>query len=323
MLDHVPTANILRLITGEQLDRETAEREGKRWTEDRRLAVRAYNVLHRWSRVLNDGRARWTLSEVAPVRHFEALLGTLAQIWVQRQWMPEHRLVRLLQTLLGAFIRTDQAPGYLASLDDNERDAALRALSSGPGPGLAAALTYAAVRSASKDEYFDWQPYVVPGMAWGVFRGDALAVELVPALCDLYPSAELIDDRIEEIVGHDDDEHWCARQAAKLGFTLVQVTKSGNPFYPFDLDVAGVTGTFTDPRLVSIVREALVYKRGKGLRLRSGADVLTIATGRPMYGRIGERQVDTLEPITLAGLDRLEAEGSGFDALLTVEELAS
>ena len=54
--------------------------------------MRLYNVLHRLARVLDDSRVRWTPSELALVRHFAALLGAIAQIWVQREWMPEGAL---------------------------------------------------------------------------------------------------------------------------------------------------------------------------------------------------------------------------------------
>jgi len=118
MLDRVPTPNVIRLVGGTVIEREEMEREGHRWSPSARLAVRVYNVLHRWALAVADPRVRW-LSELAPVRHFEYLLAALAQIWVQPDWIPEHRLTRLLETLLGAFVQTERAPGYLASLSED------------------------------------------------------------------------------------------------------------------------------------------------------------------------------------------------------------
>lgn len=320
MLARVPAPNVLRLLSGGELDRETSEREGQRWSTEKRLAVRAYNVLHRWSLAVADPRVRW-LSDLAPVRHYELLLAAFTQIWVQQEaWIPEHRMAKLLETLLGTFVRTDRAAGYLARLADEDRAQALAALASGPGPGLAAGLIYLALRNAAPATFFDWQPFLVPGLDWGVVVATPASAGLVASASTLNPSAAQIQKRLDQIARYIDDEHWCARRADELGLQRITLSPSDNPFYPLRVQAAGAGHLLTDPRIATLVREVLAYRRETGLRLTSGNDVLAIAVGLPMYGRVGGREIATNDPITIEALSELEAAGHALGTLLVQEE---
>ena len=315
MLDRVPAPNVLRLIGGSELDRETVEREGHRWTEDHSLAVRAYNILHRWSLAVGDPRTRW-LTNTAPVRHFELLLDALAQIWVQDEpWLAEERLRKLLHTLLGAFVRTERTVGFLCRTPDDVRDEALAELRAGPGPWLAAGLTFIALRVAPSGEFFDWQPFLVPGLDAGVFAADDRSAELVARASNLRPSARAIDARLRLAASYTDDEHWSARRAADLGVERVVLRRVKNDRYPIELDVRGAGPVLTDPRFVTLVREALTYARNAGLRLRAGPDLVTVRLAEPMYGIVEGLDVESPVRVTLEALTELEIAGHGLDGL--------
>lgn len=319
MLARAPAANHVRLLSGKELDRETAEKEGQTWTTERRLAVRAFNVLERWSRAVADPRVRWA-SDLAPVRHYEMLLSAFSQIRAQQEdWIPEHRQTRLLETLLGAFVRSERAAGYLARLTDEERGEALLALVAGPGPGLAAGLAYVALRVATPATFFDWQPFLVAGLAWGAIAATSRSAELVASVSPMRPEPAEIQKRLEQVATYIDDEHWCARLAATLGFGRITLTASGNKFYPVGVEAAGLDELLTDPRIVTLAREVLIYRREPGLRMTAGSDVLAIAIARPLYGRVGGREIDTLEPITLDKLSDLESAGHCLGNLLALD----
>jgi hypothetical protein len=322
MLDRVPEPFKLRLIDGSTIEHGDAEHDGHPWSPSARLAVRVYNVLHRWSLAVADPRVRW-LSDLAPVRHFEHLVGALAQIWVQPDWLAEHRLRSLLQTLLGTFIRTERAPGYLASLPDDERATALAALADGPAPAYAAGLAYLALRSEQPASFFDWQPFLTPGLEWNVYAPDDRSSELVGNASALRPTAAQIQERLVAVSSYIDDEHWCQRRAEQLGFADVRISRSGNPLYPVDLQVKGANGLLEDPRLVSLVRDALAYRSEQGIRLRAGSDILTLSLGRPMYGLVGGADVETLDRVDSDSLGQLEASGHPFGFLLERSELVS
>lgn len=323
MLARVPTPNVLRLISGGQVERGATEREGQRWTTEKRLATRAYNVLHRWSLAVGDPRVQW-LAKDAAVRHFELLLAALEQVWAQGDdWIPRHRTTRLLETLLGAFVRTERAAGYLVRLPEDERVEALRAMSAGPAPGLAAALTYLALYDAPPAAAFGWQPFLVPGLELGVLLANERSEEVIASASHRRPAAGEIQERLDQFARYTDDAHWCARKAEELGFRGIRLARSGNDLYPIGVTAEGAGHVLTDPRLVSLIREVLTYRRELGLRLTAGGDVLAIAVGKPMYGLVGGDEVASSEPVTVLGLSDLEAAGHALGALLVEDERAA
>lgn len=320
MLARVPEQNVLRLIQGGNLERDAAEGEGVQWSTNTRLAVRAYNVLHRWSLAIADPRVRW-LSDLAPVRHYELLLATFAQIRVQQDdWVPIHRQTRLLETLLGTFLWTERAAGYLPRLSDDERDQALAALLAGPGPSIAAGLAYLALHDAAPATFFGWQPFLVPGIDWGVLVAADQSAQLVASASRLRSTVAEIQTGLEFAASYIDDAHWCVRRARDLGFERITLSREVHPLYPVDVRAIGAGPVLTDPRLVTLLREVLAYVRKPALRLTAGADVLALAVGQPLYGRVGGREFESDDPITIATLSALETAGHALGALLVQDE---
>ena len=188
MLDRAPRPGELRLLDGTSVTREEAQRDGVRWPDARKVRVRAYNVLVRWANAVNDPRVRW-FGELAPVRHYEGLLGALARIWPQARaerdedrWLTADQLGRLLASLLGAFVRTDRSQGFLASRGEEERNEALTHLRAHGAPPIAAALAYDVLRVPRPATYFAWQPFLVPALDWGVIATDATTSGFPPRL---------------------------------------------------------------------------------------------------------------------------------------------
>ena len=105
---------------------------GVPWTPERRLQVRLFNVLERWCGALNDPRFRW-IDPSAPTRNFSALIVALYECWEQG-YLPPPRIEDLLATLYGSYVCTERGPGYLPSVDEDERGAALTGLPTGGCP---------------------------------------------------------------------------------------------------------------------------------------------------------------------------------------------
>ena len=53
------------------------------------------------------------------MRNYAALLVAVTECWEQEHF-PEDRVIRLIGTLLGSFIRTERSRGYLVSLSEDE-----------------------------------------------------------------------------------------------------------------------------------------------------------------------------------------------------------
>lgn len=261
------------------------------------------NVLARWSIAIADPRVRW-ISELAPVRHYGALLGVIAEIW-PKGWIRQERLRSLLEVLFGSFLRTERAVGYLESLDPRFRDAAIEALAESPAPQVAAALAFAALRDVGTETYFEWQPFLEPGLGWGVFDPSDAAADLATALCSTHVTAAILSTRLSNVSTYVDDPHWCLRVAAELGLDAVRIAAAKHPVYNVEIDADGLIDLLNDPRSVALLRAGLIYRTGSGIRLRAGSDVIAVATGKLLFGRVQGRTVSSAQPITDSILDGL------------------
>lgn len=315
MLHQVSGPGRLRLLSGEEVTKLDLEKEGRKWTPSQRLAVRAYNVLRRWCLAVADPRIRW-LSEQAPVRHYVALLGAIVRIWQQRDWLPEHRLGALAGTLFGAFIRTERTSGYLEALSELERNELLVELRKGAAPQHAAAVAFAALHRAGPDEFFEWQPFLARGITWGIFLpGDEVGA-LVASMVDVRPTADEVRNRLTFVAKYTDDEHWARRQRAELGFKEITLDDLENPNYPLQVTVEVGVDLLTDPRVVALAREALIYEGAPGVRIRTGADLLAVALQKPVYGFVGGVEVESRDPVSDSTLDQMTSDGVAFGAIV-------
>jgi hypothetical protein len=323
MLDRAPAERTLRLVGGKPDEPPTGT--GTPWTPTQRLRVRLFNVLQRWSLALADPRFVW-IDLAAPVRNYAALLVADAECWEQDH-LPEDRVIRLIGTLLGSFIRTDRSRGYLVSLSDDERQRALSRLTP-EARTLGTALVYSALRPAAKwpDYLFGWQPALVAGLKSGVFDVSPESCDVIERLIGNHPSVDEVQDRLAWAATYTDDEHWARRQQRDLGFQHVRLTNlSVSPRFGVTLEVSGGDASLGAAALVSLVRQALAYRRTDGAIVKLGDQIrLSVKLGEPVWARVNEETLCTPEPIDLDGLAELERQGISFaHVLVPAQQVAS
>jgi hypothetical protein len=318
MLDRTPAERHLRLVGGKQEEPSGPEpKPGTLWTPTQRLRVRLFNVLQRWSLALADPRFVW-IDPTAPVRNYAALLVADAECWEQEH-LPEERIIRLLGSLLGSFIRTERSRGYLLSLSEEDRQRSLARLP-GEARALAAALVYCALRPSAnwRDYLFEWQPSLVAALELGVFDVAPQAPEVVQRLIDKRPTGEEIRERLQWAATYLDDEHWAAKQERDLGFNRVRLTAKGfDRRFGITLEVLGDGASLDEPRLVSLVRQALAYRKTDGAVVEVGKEArLSVKLGEPVWARTGDEDFCTPNNLDLNDLANLEQQGVSFARVL-------
>src|ERR1035441_3662693 len=207
MLERAPSERGLHSVGQAALDVGQGEK-GIPWTPERRLQVRLFNVLDRWCGALNDPRFLW-IDASAPTRNFSALIAALYECWEQG-YLPPARVERLLETLYGSYVRTERGPGYLLTIEEDERLATLSRLPA-EARSLGGALAYAVLAPGYDwlSAIFVWQPFLVAALRLGVIEIDQSSPALVSRLIDERPTAATIKERLSWACDYIDDKHWC------------------------------------------------------------------------------------------------------------------
>lgn len=325
MLDRAPSEHGLHLVGGSSEPTSAEPKPGTPWTPTQRLRVRLFNVLQRWSLALADPRFVW-IDPTAPVRNYAALLIADAECWEQKH-LPEERVVRLVGTLLASFIRSERSRGYLVSLSEDERQRALARLTP-EARALGAALVYCALRPSAKwrDVVFEWQPALVVGLELGVFDATEKTCGIVERLIEKRPSADEITKRLGWGATYIDDEHWSRRQEEDLRFDHVRLTNlSVSPRFGVTLEVSGDGASLDDAALVSLVRQALAYRRTDGAIVELDDNTrLSVKLGEPVRARVGDNMLCTSGALDMEDLAELERRGVSFArVLMSSQQLAS
>jgi len=316
MRDQVPPQTSIGLVGGE-LEQST-EGTGQRWSPERRLQVRLFNVLSRWSRALDDPRLGW-LHRTAPVRNYAALLAAILECWAQR-FLSEERLVELVHVLFGSFIRTERRRGYLTRLEENDLAEALDAIRSSKAADAAAALCYVALRpgiSNVTSYVFDCQPFLMPGLSTGAILATDYSVDIVTGILRTTVTLDSMKERLSWAATYLDDFHWCQRTARQLDLEDIRLTTdrvAGS--YGVTLEVRGLSEGVADPRLIRLVRQALDYRHVNGAVVSFNGDKVSIAISKPIAARVHGSVIRSAATVTDDLLASLEAGGLGVDALL-------
>jgi hypothetical protein len=324
MLDRTPQPAAFHPVRDGSEDGVDNIRTGKPWSVSRRLQVRLYHVLERWSQAISDPRHRW-IDVLAPVRNYTALLGAIAECVAESHLDRDH-IVRLLGTLFGNFIRTERGKGYLFSLTDAERRQAIAELSPSV-QSLAAALAYIALQPSAKwREYlFSWQSFLAPALELGIMRATEDVTTWIGLLVGKPVAAEEIAKRLTWAARYIDDPHWCAMMQRdlslpKLAFKVEKMYGG----YAATLHIDGVPEPFTDSRLVTLVREALAYRKVNGLLLALPNGRMNVQIGETFVARINRIEYESTQIVTHQLMEALEAAGAGWGAMLpTMIESAS
>jgi hypothetical protein len=320
MLERTPEHRGLRAIGGVPEDDDGKEpKQGAPWTPERRLQVRLFNVLERWCGALNDPRFAW-IDPASPARNYSTLLVALAECW-ELNYLPEHRVVRLLTTLLSGFVRSERVRGHLLLLDEDEREQTLARLPD-EAKMLAGALAYAALREQGdwRSWVFELQPALVTSLELGVLEVGGRSASIVQRLVQEEATPTEIEERLFWASEFIDDEHWCRKQERDLGLERVTLTKeSFNRRFGITLSIDG--SDLDDPRIVSLVRQALVYRHVDGAVVELGSTRLSVHLDDFAFAKANDLIYQSRERITQDLLVTLERQGVSWAR--TLETTAS
>lgn len=309
MLEMVPPEMMPPHLAGSSGEHQSAH-TGKRWTSERKLQVRLFNLLERWCRALSDPRLQW-IGTLAPVGNFAALCGALEECW-HEEYLPEHRVVPLIGTLLTSFVREERRPGFLAHLEEDDRISALALLSSSRSASTAAALAYASVRHGRTDllsYLFSWQPAIRDGLEWNVLRADSAAAEVVETLTGSSITADAMNDRLLWASTYINDARWSEIASADTGLRVALTDRGFAGGFGATLDVGPGIDLLRDHRVVEIIRRALAYRQTSGCIVESGQDRLSIRLGQVPAALINGQMRDAEDRVALVQLEEMAATG--------------
>jgi hypothetical protein len=311
MLNRTPQERVLGAPgpEGEGPPPEEPPKPGIPWTPAQRLQLRLANVLQRWSRATNDPRLRW-VNPLAPARNFAALIGALAECW-EEQFLTERKIRPIIRLLFEAFITSEDIPGYLVSIPTEQQVAAQERLPD-EARSAASALLYSALRPDSmwREDIFEWQTFMVPGIELGIFQAQTGTDALVRRLIGANVAPKEIDDRLVMLADYVDDPQWCLRLAkeldlARVGFQTVALS----PPFKTAVAVEGIADPLGDPRVPVLLRRAFLYKRVPGLLLMAPNWRLSAIEGEAAYLRLPDNELrESRLTFTHAYLAQLEAQ---------------
>ena len=198
-----------------------------RWTPDRRLQVRLFNLLERWCAALSDPRLLW-VSPAAPVANYAALVTALRECWTTG-YLREERVTALVGVLLGAMVATERRRGFLAALDEADSARAATALSGSEAPEIAGGLLWGCLRPARRDllsYLFDWQPALRLAAQLGAVRTTDRSAEIALELTETKATATAIEERIAWAATYTNDTRWCEVVGRELRLRSVEFAAS-------------------------------------------------------------------------------------------------
>ena len=149
---------------------------------------------------------------------------------------------------------------------------------------------------------------------------------VIERLIGMRPSVDEVQDRLQWAAAYIDDEHWAQRQQRDLGFQHVRLTHLRvSHGFGVTLEVSGGHASLNDTALVSLVRQALAYRRTNGAIVELSDQIrLSVKIGEPVWARINGETSCAPEAIDLDGLAELERNGVSFASVLVpTQQVAS
>jgi len=260
------------------------------------------------------------------VRNYAALLQAVAACW-ENAYLPEPKLLAVLHALFESFITGEAATGYLLSIDQADREAAL-ARTPDDARSLAAALVYVALRPNSnwKSHFFDWQTFLIPGIELGVFQAGHGCDAAIERLAGIRVSTTEVEDRLLILAEYTDDAHWCAKAQKELELDSVAFQAASlAPAFKFALAVRGISDPLLDHRLVALVRRAFRYKRAPGLVVMGPDWRVSVTDGGLAHVRLPNGAIlKSTRTLTMSYLSTLDQQRLGLsDIFASGQEAAS
>lgn len=308
MLDRTQEQRHLRIGAEPPDDGEVERGTGRTWTPNRRLQVRLMNVLTRWARALADPRMNW-LQPFASVRNFQALIYAVAELW-ELQALPPPKLKSATGLILGSFLRSEEADGYLFQLDAEERSQAIARLSP-EARAVATALSYLGLHPLAswEENIFEWQAWLRPCLEKGIVVPTDEAAQLVSRIAGEEVAPQDIGDRLEWARDYIDDARWCLKMEQLCGLADVRFSRESFAF-ELVLEVEAEMELVDAPGVVRLIRNALDFRRADGIVIMSGPERVAVRLGERGTARLRNLEVlDTRHPVTEAKLALLEERG--------------
>ena len=319
MLDRTPEQRHSSIGTQPPHDRAMEPGRGHRWTPTRRLQVRMMNVLTRWGRALADPRMNW-LQPFAPVRNFQALLYAVTELWELRA-LPLPKLKLATGLILGSFVRSEDADGYLFQIGGAEREQAIARL--GPeSRAVATTLAYLGLHppAAWEENIFEWQAWLRPCLEERILLATNEAAHLVSRIAGEQVSAEEVHDRLYWARDYIDDARWCLKMKQLCGLGDVRFSREKFAF-ELVLEVEAERDLVDEPGVVRLMRNALDFRRADGIVIVSGRERVAVRLGELGTARLRNLEVlDTQQPVTEAMLALLEERGLSLREQLSAND---
>ena len=149
---------------------------------------------------------------------------------------------------------------------------------------------------------------------------------VIERLIGTHPSVDEVHNRLQWAATYIDDEYWAQRQQRDLGFQRVRLTNLGvSHRFGVTLEVSGNDASLDNAALVSLVRQALAYRRTDGAIVKLGEQIrLSVKIGEPVWARVNEETMCTPDTIDLDDLAELERHGVSFARVLApTQQVAS
>ena len=319
MLDRAPEQRHPRIGAQPTHDGALGPGKGRAWTPTRRLQVRMMNVLTRWGRALADPRMNW-IQPFASVRNFQALLYAAAELWELRALSPP-KLKLATGLILGSFVRSEHADGYLFQIDGVEREQAIARL--GPeARAVATSLAYLGLHPLAtwEENIFEWQAWLRPCLEEGIVVATNEAAHLVSRIAGEQVTAEEIHDRLYWARDYIDDARWCLKMEQLCGLREVRFSREKFAF-ELVLEVEAERKLVDEPGVVRLMRNALDFRRADGIVIMSGRERVAVRLGELGTARLRNLEVlDTRQPVTEAMLALLEERGLSLREQLSAHD---
>jgi hypothetical protein len=294
---------------------EGETRAGASWSMEARQRRRAYNLFMRWAQAVADPR-HMLISPTAPVVNYETLLGVISAAWAHNALEPK-QLRKLLLALLTAFIGSDQRqPGFLGRVDDGQRTEALSRLDPF-AMQLAAGLAAVNLDSHWRGSIYDWQPVLRRGLDLDVLLPGEWSVRVVKRLLGKDVDVDWIYDLLRQRLEFVDEDTWCQRVAAELGFDSVSLDLHRAAKVRSWIFIGGIDDPVNDTRLLSLTRLFFAFKDVPAVALNTGGrNVMIFEPGSPARALIDDVSHRSREEVALAELEEVERQGGSWGDLL-------
>lgn len=151
-------------------------------------------------------------------------------------------------------------------MPDEERAASLAELDPAFAE-IAAGLAFVALSVTGwHAEIYDWQPTLVRGVDLGVILPGELGVLVAAHLANHAIDKKTIDDVLTNRLSWIDEPTWCKRLATELALQSIRLEPFSNPRVPLLARLVGVSEFLYDPRILTVARRAIDFKKVKAVQ---------------------------------------------------------